>query len=106
MKSARVQAGWQREGPDGCVAFGAAVHGSVHADRVDVERAVAAASLTPPPRSILHAFVFSTCANVMGACMAGSCLVWFLEQAAPLLGDEKALAFRLSYASDVRVAGK
>jgi len=25
--------------------------------------------------------------------MAGSCLVGFLEQAAPLLGDEKALEF-------------
>jgi len=38
----------------------------VHADLVDMKRAIAAVSLTPPPRSILHAFVFSTCANVMG----------------------------------------
>jgi len=39
----------------------------------------------------------------MGACMAGSCLVGFLEQAAPLLGDEKAL---VAGASGVRVAGE
>jgi len=69
-----VQAGRTREGSglvlDGCVALGAAVH----ADLVDVERAIAAVSLTPPPRSILHAFVFSTCANVMGTWLAA---VWW-----------------------------
>jgi len=42
--------------------------------------------------------------------MAGSCLVGFLEQAAPLLGDEKALEFAARIdswnASGVRVAGE
>jgi len=66
-------------------------------------------SLTPPLRSILHAFVFSaTCANVLGTWLA--CLVGFLEQAAPLLGDEKALEFAARIdswnASGVRVAGE
>jgi len=36
--------------------------------------------------------------------MAGSCLVGFLEQAAPLLGDEKALAFAGRMIAGMRVA--